>query len=526
MISGTGTLLRLSLRRDRVVVSVCVLALGGLAAGSASATVELYPTASSRAAAAAAANASPALVALYGEVGSSMGALASFKMTGTMAVFLALLAMFVVRRHTRTEEETGRAELVLAGAVSRHAPLTAALLEASLAVAAAAALAVLGFIGSGLPVVGSVALGVSWLIVGGCFAGVTAVAAQLSSSARSTAAVTGSVLALAFAMRAVGDLAGDGPWHLLTWLSPLGWAQQVRPFHGDRFGVGLLAVTFMAAAVALAYGLRSRRDVGAGLVADRPGPAHSRMSSPLALAWRLQRGAMAGWSLGLLLGGALLGGLASNVKGFVDSPEAESMIRQLGGNAAIADAFLAAEFGILAVVVAGFGVAAALRLLGEETSDRAELTLSTATSRWTWLMSHVTLALVGSAWILLLLGLGGSAADAATTGSLTGSLGRIMPAALVQIPAVWVVVGVAVLLYGVSSRIALGSWAVLAGCLLLGQLADLLNLPDWVAEASPFSHVPHLPGGPVQALPLVVLLAVAAGAVLVGGSAFRRRDLS
>lgn len=525
MISGTGTLLRLALRRDRVLGPVCVLLLGAIAAGSASATVELYPTQASRETAAAAANASPALVALYGDVGSTPGALASFKVVGTVAIFLALFALFILRRHTRSEEESGRTELVVAGAISRHAPLTAALLEVGLLITATAVLAALGFISSGLPVTGSLALGLSWLIAGFCFAGITAVAVQVSASARTAAGVAGVAIAVAFALRAAGDVAGDGALHFLSWLAPLGWAQQVRPFHGDRFWVGLLGLAFTGVTVAAAYALRARRDVGGGLVADRPGPAHSQIGTPLALAWRLQRGAIIGWSVALLLAGALLGGLGSSVEGFVDSPEAEEMITRLGGSDVIADAFIAAEFGLVAVIVAGFGVAATLRLLAEETSQRAELTLSTATSRRSWLMSHVTLALVGSAWVLLLLGLGGSVADSATSGSLTESLGRILPAALVQVPAVWVVVGVTALLYGLSSRIALAAWGVLAACLLLGLLADMIGLPQWTAQISPFTHVPSLPGGTVSALPLGALVVVAGVGVAGGGAAFRRRDV-
>ena len=524
-VPGTGTLLRLALRRDRVLAPVVVLLLGGMAWSSAAATVALYPDPAQVTSAAVAANASPALVALYGPVHASLGSLASLKMLSTGAVAVALTAVFLLRRHTRTEEETGRVELLGAGVLSRHAPLTAAVIHTTAVVLLASALCAFGYAVSGLPLAGSLGLGLAWLVAGLAFTGITAVAVQLTSSARTVAAIAGGGVAAAYLLRAVGDAAGDGPARVLVWLSPLGWAQQVRPYAGERWWVGLLALAFGAATMAAGFALRSRRDLGSGLLADRAGPAHTAMGTPFALAWRLQRSAILGWSLAVVLAGAVMGGFASSAATLLDSPEARDMIRSLGGTGSLTDAFIAAEFGIMAAAVAGFGIAAALRLLGEESSTRAELALSTATSRWSWLMSHVTLALVGSAGILALLGVGASVADGATRGDLTESFSRVLPAALVQVAPVWVVIALAVLLYGTASRLALGAWVVLAACLVLGQLGDLLHLPTGVQDLSPFRHVPMLPGGVFDPAPVVALVAIAGLLVMAGGTLFRRRDL-
>lgn len=523
--TGTGTLWRLALRRDRVLAPVVVLLLGGMAWSTAAATVALYPDPAQATSAAVAANASPALVALYGPVHASIGSLASLKMLSTGAVAVALTAVFLLRRHTRTEEETGRVELLGAGVLSRHAPLTAAILHTSGVVLLASALCAIGYAASGLPLGGSVALGLAWLVSGLAFTGVAAVAVQLTASARTVAAVAGSGVAAAYLLRAAGDASGDAAWGFLVWLSPLGWAQQLRPYADEQWWAALPAVVFTVATMAAAYLLRSRRDLGSGLFADRAGPAHTSMGSPLALAWRLQRSAIFGWSLAVVLAGAVMGGFASSAGTLLDSPEARDMIRSLGGTGSLTDAFIAAEFGIMAAVVAGFGVAAALRLLGEENSSRAELTLSTATSRWSWLMSHVTLALVGSAGILALLGVGAAVADGATRGDLGESFLRVVPAALVQVAPVWVVIAVAVLLYGTASRLAIGAWVVLAACLVIGQLGELLELPRVVQELSPFRHVPLLPGGAFDPTPVVALVALAGVLVLAGGSLFRRRDV-
>lgn len=101
-----------------------------IAAVSASATAGLYPTVASRISAAEAFNGTQALVALYGRVydPTSLGALTMVKAAGIGAIFVAIFAIITVVRHTRAEEETGRAELVGAAMVGRLAPLTSALI--------------------------------------------------------------------------------------------------------------------------------------------------------------------------------------------------------------------------------------------------------------------------------------------------------------------------------------------------------------------------------------------------------------
>ena len=117
--AGTALLTRAALRRDRLLASIWIALLTVVAYASAAATASLYPTVADQVAAARAINASPAVVALYGPIldERSLGELAMTKMTVLYAVFVALLLVVVVRRHTRGDEESGRAELVAGTAV-------------------------------------------------------------------------------------------------------------------------------------------------------------------------------------------------------------------------------------------------------------------------------------------------------------------------------------------------------------------------------------------------------------------------
>jgi ABC-2 type transport system permease protein len=101
----------------------------------------------------------------------------------------------------------------------------------------------------------------------------------------------------------------------------------------------------------------------------------------------------------------------------------------------------------------------------------------------------------------------------------------VLAGALVQVPAVWVVAGVAVALFGVVPALTPAGWAVLVVCFLLGQLGPSLGLPQWALDVSPFTHVPKLPVGAVFGAPTGWLLGVSVLLAAVGLVGVRRRDI-
>lgn len=525
---GTRALLRLALRRDRVLLPVWLAVFVGTAASSASATVGLYPTVSSRVAASAGLNGTPSLVALYGEIydPTSLGALAMLKLGGLGGALVSVLAIIVVVRHTRAEEETGRLELLGATVVGRRAPLTAALVVAVLTNVTLGVLTAWSLSAAGLPGPGSLAFGLSWAATGVAFAAVAGVVAQLTTSARATTAISSAVLGVAYLLRAVGDSAApDGPrW--ATWLSPVGWGQQVRPFAGDRWWVLTLPLVFSVVVGTAGFALAARRDLGAGLLADRPGRAQAapHLRSPLALAWRLHRGSLLGWIGGFLVLGLVFGNIAASVGTLLDSTQSQDFIRKLGGEKSLTDAFLATELGFIGIFASVFGVQAALRLRAEETALHAEPLLATATRRLAWAWSHILVAVVGTTVLMVCAGLAAGVAHAAHTGDAT-QVGRVLGGAVVQLPAAWVLVGIVVAAFGLAPRAVVAGWAALVAFLLIGELGPLFELNQAVMDVSPFAHVPKLPGSPLHVAPILWLTGTAAALTAVGLAGFRRRDI-
>lgn len=527
--AGALALTRLALRRDRVLIPVWLAVFVATAAGTAASTLDVYPTESSRRGMAASINATATLRALYGPVfdEGSTGAVVLFKVGTFGAALVALLAIVLTVRHTRAEEEAGRLELVGAGVVGRYAALTAAFAVAVLTNVLLAVLVALSLVGVGLPAAGSAAFGASWGLTGIAFAGVAAIAAQLTTVARAATGLSVTLLGASYALRAVADTAGEGGARWLTWLSPVGWSQQLRPFAGDRWWVAAVSLVFAALAAVCAFAIVSGRDVGAGVLPDRSGDAVAGrlLSGPGGLALRLHRGTLLAWTGAFLLLGWVLGGIVSNLESAFSSPAVRDMITTLGGTAGLLDAYLATEVSFLGVFVSAFGVAAMLRLRGEESLGHADPVLATPVTRRRWALSHLLVAVLGGTWLLVLAGVTAGAAVAAGTGD-DSRFGQVLLGTLIQLPAVLVVVGIAVAVIGLVPRLASAiAWGALVAFLLIGELGPLIRLNHWVMDLSPYAHTPRFPGNEVSVAPLAWLTAVGVALIVLGLVGFRRRDL-
>jgi ABC-2 type transport system permease protein len=529
-LTGTGKLVRLILRRDRVLTPLWILSVGVVPVSVASSFASLYPTAAARQQFANTSAGNATFVALYGRLlGSSLGQLVTWR-CGFVPVIVGLISILTVIRHTRTEEESGRRDLIGATAVGRHAGLAAALIATFGANLVLAAVVALSMMGRHLPTAGSLALGAELAAAGWVFASVGGVAAQLTDGAGVARGIAISVLSAAYLLRVGGDLSAqsNGAFFWLSWLSPIWWGQQIRPFGGDGWWIIAPIVGAAGVIAAAAVALSARRDVGAGLLPARPGPATAApgLRTPLALAWRLHRGLLAAWTAGLALIGVVLGGVAKGVGNLVgDNRNLQDVFARIGGTTGLVNAYLAAMMSILALMAAGYAIQATLKLRTEETSGRAEPVLATAVGRMPWAGSHLVFSILGSGAALITAGLTTGLTYGIDTGRLGRELPRVVGAAAVQLPAVWVLAAIAVALVGLLPRFAAASWGALAACLLFGLVGAALQLSHWLLDLSPFSHVPKAPGAAVSATPLLWLVAIAVAIGAGGLVGLRRRAI-
>ncbi|NDV06807.1 ABC transporter permease [Rhodococcus sp. IEGM 248] len=521
---GTLHFLRLFLRRDRIALPLWILIFAFAPALYVASIADIYTSDAQLAEFAATTAASPAQIAMYGPIfNSSLGSVGVWK-AGIYYTLIGLVVILTVIRHTRAEEETGRAEFLDSTSVGRYSGLTAALLLAGGASVVTGILCAAALLARDLPMGGSVAFGTSLACSGLVFTAVAAFAAQVSTGARVARGVALTVLGIAFALRAVGD-AGSGT---LSWFSPLGWDLQIRPYADERWWVVVPSLVTAVVLTWAAYALLRRRDVGAGLIAERPGPtdASPALAGTLGLAWRMHRGTLAAWTAGLGLYGLLIGSAAKGIGGQVgDSQTIRDIITRMGGSQSLEESFIGYAFTMLAVAAAAYAISASLRLYSEENAQRLEPVTAGSVGRVRWASSHILFALLGPAVAMIVAGVAAGLTYGASIGDVGGALPDVIGAALVQLPAIWILAGVTVLLFGVVPRFTPVAWGVLVAFLLIFMVGSIAQFPQTVLNLEPFSHAPKLPGGQFEATPIVWLLLITVVLIVVGVAAFRRRDL-
>jgi ABC-2 type transport system permease protein len=523
-VTGTLTFLRVFLRRDRWFYVWFGLGTALLYVSQAWSVDGLYTTQAEFDRAAAGMENNAALIAMTGPARAlnTTGGQVAWQASAYGAIVAGLMVMFIVGRHTRSEEETGRDELLRAAPVGRYATTTAALLDAALASVVVGVLVSASLIAYGLATPDSLGLGVGVALCGWFFAGTALLAAQLTTSTRAAYGLAGTVIGVAFGLRAIGDVTAPA----LSWLSPIGWYQGMHAFSGLRWWPALLLVAGAVAAAAAGYAVFDRRDYGAGVLATRPGPARAGagLRSGLGLAWRLQRPAFVAWLVGLVVSGLSFGVLGDNVGDLVgDSDLSKEMILQ--GRSDIVNAFYATMIVMLSLLACGFAISSALRPQGEEGAGRLESVLATALPRSRWLAGHVAITVLGTAVVLLGAGLGLGTTYALVTGD-GGAVLRMTGGMVSYLPAVLVLSGVARLLYGVAPRAARAAWLLLLLASVVLLFGEVLKLPQWLQDVSPFEHLAFVPAESFAWAPFVALSVLAVVLSVAGQLAFARRDMT
>ncbi len=524
--AGTGHLIRLIFRLDRIKLPLWLLGVGFMIAITPLALRGVIGTEAELAAQAELLKDDAASIALQGppDALDTFGGRYAFEIGAFSFAIVGLMNILLVARHTRAEEESGRAELVRAAAVGPWSAIAAVSVVAILANLFITALIVLVFVADGLDFMSSLLFGLGMGLSGLVFAAIALVWAQVYEYGRPATGSSLAAIGLAFALRAVGD--AQDSW--LSLLSPIGWAQAINPFGDTIYWPLALLVGGIAVSFGIAIALVLRRDVGGGLIAQRPGPpaATDSLLSPLGLAWRLQRSVLTWWFLGLTVLGAMYGSVLSSVDDLVEENEQmREMMEQMGINQdVLRESFITFILTMLALIAGGGVIQSILRPRQEENSGRAEVVLATGVSRQQWLGSHVTLATLAAPVLMVGAALGLTFGDAAVAGQIT-DLGATVSAALLRTPALWFMAGVGVLLYGLAKRFTLGVWGLFALAFAIFLFGDLLELPDPVLNLSPLRHLTHSPMSDQGLTAVVVLLVLAVVSTVTGFALFSRRDV-
>jgi len=530
-------LLRQRLRRDWLQLSLWIIGAVLLAYAGYVGVTQSYSTVADRQEVLAAVAANPVILMFRGlPSGTSVGAFLAFEDLPWLAMLAALMSTFLAVRHTRGDEESGRSELVAATPASRTLPLLATIVHGLAANVVLGLLVAASVIGAGMDAAGSLLLGAAAAATGVAFLGIGLVAAQLMRTSRGANALTVWLLVATFVIRGMGNLAGtpsddlsriDSAWPV--WLSPFGWAEQIRPFDENSPWPLVLGLAFGVVLAIAAVGLQSARDLGASFVAERGGraSASAALASPHALVWRLAWGSLLGWVIGGVLTGFLattLGGIAGQVAG--QNPAVAQILEKIARAGDLDEAMITVFFTMLGVLAACAGVQTIVRARQEEAHGTAESVLSAAVGRVRWLADYAIVATIGVALVVAAamvaayagLAAGGAPSDLFRVVTVTG-LGQFVAAS--------VFTALTALVFVLAPRATLGAgWALVGVAAVLGMFGPLMGMPEWLTDLSPIAVTPVVSHGDVDLRGLwwLVVAVVVAGAGAL--ALMRRRELA
>jgi ABC-2 type transport system permease protein len=486
----------------------------------------IYTTAAGREAFARSFGTNPGLRLLYGEPHdvAAVSGYTAWRVGGVLAIAAAVFGLLASVRALRGEEDAGRAELTLAGIVSRRM----AYLSAMAAIAAATlilwAAEFAGFAVGRLPIAGSAYLALATISVIPVFAGVGALASQLASTRRIAMEIGGGAVALFFLLRVIADTVAAAGW--LRWLTPLGWAEEMRPFASPRPMVLLLPAAASALLLLIAARLGATRDVGSGLLPERAGGTSLRLlSSPAAQALRSQRDSLIVWAASFAIFAFILGVVSSSVSSSGIPAGVDREIGKLGlGSIMTPSGYLALIFFFYVLGICLFACAQLGAARREEAGQQLETLVALPVGRTGWLAGRLLLAACATAVIALLTSLLTWAGVAA--GGTSVPLGQMLEAGANCLPVAALFLGVATLAYATVPRATAAiSYGLLVLTFLWQAVGALLGAPSWLVGLTPFGHVALVPVEPFRATAAVVMVCIGAAAAAAGLALFRRRDL-
>ncbi|KQQ93110.1 hypothetical protein ASF62_15320 [Leifsonia sp. Leaf325] len=541
--SGLGTLLRQRFRRDRIQLLVWVLGFAALASVGHSAVSESYGTSKDRAGVIVLLEQTPSVLVLRGTPqGTQSDAFQFMLLFAFLGVLIGLMATFLAVRHTRGDEEQGRAELVESTPAGRITPLVATALEGVSAVAVIALVNTGGFLLYGADAGGAVLAGLALASVGVCFLGIGLLAAQVMRTSRGANGLAAALVAAAYMVRGIGDATGavdvDDPLSMtagwVSWLSPIGWGQRTSPFSDPTVWPALLGLALGAIAFAGALALRTSRDIDSSIIRERAGRAHARpsLAGPIALVWRQLRNPTIGWLVAAVLFGLLVGSLSETLTASAPADVKQNLGDTVGSIAGpnahgdLVDLFIVAMFSMIGAIAAVCAVQSVARARQDEANGTAEIVLSTAVSRIRWFVAYLVIAVVSTVLVVGVAVLG-AIAGASGAGAPSGTVATITAAAVAQLPAVFLLLAAVALVFALVPRLTIGlGWTLLLLAIFIGQFGGLFGLPEWARDLSPFSHTPivteaNADWGPAW-LMLGLAVVVAAASVLL----VRRRDVA
>lgn len=528
LFSGSTTLSRFILRRDRVSLFIWLVGIAGFVVALVPVFENLVTSGTDRTVMSAMME-NPAMVALLGPVYGKENFTTGAAYGNMMLIFTVLIGgvmnIYFVARHTRQDEELGRMEVIRSLPVGRLANLASTMLVSA---AFNIVLAVFTGVGmyflraDGMDFSGCMLFGAALGVIGFFFAGVTAILVQCTANNRTALGLSIMLLFLLYMMRAVGDMGTE----VLSFISPLGLVLRIESFVNNYWWPVFVIFAISLALTAIAFLLANSRDLGRGLVPERPGRRHasSLLSSPYGLALKLLRTSILVWVITIFSFAAMYGSVFGDLESFISNNDMLRAIFAANTEFTLAEQFISLLMAIMSMIAAIAPLTFINRIHSEEKNGYAEQLFGRAVSRYEQMAAYFIPALVLSAVLQLLSALGFWSVGSMVLDTAP-SLHTFLQSAFSYLPALWLMMGIAIALVAYLPKFANITYVYLGYAFFSVYLGTIANFPEWVKKLSPFGHISQYPIEELEILPLVILTVMAVGLIALGFFGYARRDM-
>lgn len=483
--AGSGTLVRFIFRRDRFRLCIWVAAFAGF-------VIALVPVFENLIMSGAESQVmvemmkNPAMIAIVGPVYGVENYHTGAAYANMMLVFSVMIAgvmnIFLVARHNRQDEELGRLEVIRSFPVGRLSNLASSLIAAVLVNLLLGLLTGWGLFlvrGEGMQLSGCMLFGAAVAVIGLFFSASTAVFCQVTANNRLVLALSFFLMLFLYMLRAVGDVGIEG----LSLISPLGLILRTENFVKDVWWPVWIILILTLGLTALAFGLARMRDLGRGLVSERPGKRHAPplLSNVYGLAIRLLKSSLVTWALIIFIVAGMYGSVFGDLESFISSNEMLAAIFAANTEFTMTEQFIAMLMSIMTMISIIPILSYVHRVASEEKNGYAEHLLGRSVSRSSQMSAYFVPAFVMSIVQQLLTALGFWSVGSVVLATAP-EFRTFLKAACSYLPAVWIFIGIAMALVAFLPGKQFVSFLYLGYTFISVYIGTLARFPEWVKK--------------------------------------------
>ncbi|MFD1447752.1 ABC transporter permease [Oceanobacillus profundus] len=526
LFTGTGYLTKLMVRQNRLKLLLWLVGLIAVTLATAVAYPDIYLDEQSRAAFVLTME-NPAMIAMLGvgyEDYATIGSLFAHEMLLFTTIAVAIMNILLVGRSTRADEEDGRVELIRSLPVGRLAYLNGAAIVAVVTNVLVAVLIGTGILLldiDGMAVQGAYLYGATLGATGLVFAGFTALFAQLAETSRGSTMLSFGTLIAAYLVRASGDVSSEA----LSLVSPLGWTVRTEVFVENHWWPVYVMLAVAVVLGLVAFYLNAIRDLESGFIPERAGKwsASVFLQTTMGLAFRLQRTNLIAWAIGIFLLSASFGAILGDLEVYFSDNEFVQAFLAEGDNSMM-EQFIVLLMAIMALISTVPVVMTVLKLKSEENKHLTENYYSRAVSRSRVLGSYVCLSMIASFVMQALVATGLWSVGVMVVDDAL-AFDTTFASALVYLPAMWILIGLAVFFIGIAPKAASFTWLYVIFGFVVIYLGDILDFPEWLNNLSAFHHTPQIPTEDMDFMRVLILVGIAIVLTVIGFVGYNRRDI-